>query len=332
MRMPHRSCPWLCPALVAAAFTLLAAAGTATAQAYPQRAVRIIVPYPAGAGTDIATRMLAQRISDGWGQAMVVENRPGAGAIVGVDAVAKAVPDGYTIGIGDMGPLAINQALYAKLPYDTLRDLAPVVELANLPFVLVAHPSLGVTTVAELLALARRRPGQINYASGGNGTASHLAAELLKKQAGIDLVHIPYKGQPPALTDVLAGTTQVMFLNLLTGLQHVKSGRLRALAVATPRRIATLAEMPTLAEAGVPGYDFQLWFGVIAPAGTAAPIVERLNAEFRRVLALPEIRERLQKEGGMEPAGGSAAQFGALIASEQERWGRLVKETGARVD
>ena len=317
---------------VACASALLMASMGALAQAYPQRAVRIIVPYPVGAGTDIATRLLAQRISDTWGQSMVVENRAGAGAIVGVDAVAKAVPDGYTIGIGDIGPLAINQALYAKLPYDALRDLTPVIEVANLPFMLVVHPSLGVSSVAELIAAAKRKPAQINYASGGNGTASHLATELFKKQAGIDLVHIPYKGQPPALNDLLAGTNQVMFLNLLSGLQHVKSGRLRVLAVATARRIPTLAEVPTIAEAGVAGYEFQVWFGVIAPAGTPAPIVERLNAEFRRVLALPDIRERLERDGGMQAAGGSAAQFAALIATEQERWGKLVRETGARVD
>lgn len=320
-------------ALVAAcAVLLLIANPDAFGQAYPQRAVRIIVPYPAGAGTDIATRMLALRIGENWGQSLVVENRAGAGAIVGVDAVAKAAPDGYTIGIGDIGPLAINQALYAKLPYDVQRDLTPVIEVANLPFMLVAHPSLGVSTVAELIAAAKRRPAQINYASGGNGTASHLASELFKKQAGIDLVHIPYKGQPPALNDLLAGTNQVMFLNLLSGLQHVKAGKLRALAVASGRRLSTLADIPTIAEAGVPGYEFVVWFGVIAPAGTSAPVVERINAEFRRVLALPEIRDRLEKDGGMQAAGGSAAQFAALIAGEQERWGKLVRETGMRVD
>jgi tripartite-type tricarboxylate transporter receptor subunit TctC len=294
--------------------------------------VRIIVPYPPGSGTDIVARILGQRISENWGQTMIVENRPGAGAIVGVDAVAKASPDGYTIGMADTGPLAINPALYAKLPYDAVRDFTPVTEVAKLPFMLVAHPSLGVSSVAELIAAAKRRPGQINYASVGNGSAVHLATELFKKQAGIDLVHIPYKGSAPALNDVLAGTTQVMFVNLLSGLQHVKSGRLRALAVATSRRIRTLADVPTVAEAGVPGYEFQAWFGVIAPAGTREPIVERLNAEFRRVLSLADIRDRLQNDGGMEAVGGTAAQFASLIASEQDRWGKLVKETGARVD
>jgi tripartite-type tricarboxylate transporter receptor subunit TctC len=316
----------------ACSLILLVASCGAFAQAYPQRPVRVIVPYPPGAGTDIAIRMVAQRVSENWGQTIVVDNRPGAGAIVGTDAVAKATPDGYTVGIGDIGPLAVNPALYAKLPYDAARDFTAVTEVAKMPFMLVAHPSLGMSSVAELIAEAKRRPGQINYASGGSGTASHLATELLKKQAGIDLTHIPYKGQPPALNDVLAGTTQVMFLNLLSGLQHVKSGKLRALAVGTSQRLSALAGVPTVAEAGVPGYEFQVWFGVIAPAGTPQAIVERLNTEFRRVLALPDIRERLRSGGGLEAVGGTAAQFAALISSEQDRWGKLVRETGMRVD
>jgi tripartite-type tricarboxylate transporter receptor subunit TctC len=316
----------------ACSLILLVASCGAFAQAYPQRPVRVIVPYPPGAGTDIAIRMVAQRVSENWGQTIVVDNRPGAGAIVGTDAVAKATPDGYTVGIGDIGPLAVNPALYAKLPYDAARDFTAVTEVAKMPFMLVAHPSLGMSSVAELIAEAKRRPGQINYASGGSGTASHLATELLKKQAGIDLTHIPYKGQPPALNDVLAGTTQVMFLNLLSGLQHVKSGKLRALAVGTSQRLSALADVPTVAEAGVPGYEFQVWFGVIAPAGTPQAIVERLNTEFRRVLALPDIRERLRSGGGLEAVGGTAAQFAALISSEQDRWGKLVRETGMRVD
>jgi tripartite-type tricarboxylate transporter receptor subunit TctC len=317
-------------ALCAAVF-LVASAGV-LAQEYPQRAVRIIVPYPPGSGTDIVARLLGQRVGESWGQPMVVENRPGAGAIVGVEAVAKAAPDGYTIGIADTGPLAINPALYPKLPYDPLRDFAPVIEVAKLPFMLVAHPSLGVSSIAELIAAAKREPGRINYASVGNGSGVHLATELFKKRAGVDLVHIPYKGSAPALNDVLAGTTPVMFVNLLSGMPHVKSGRLRALAVAGPARLRALPDVPTIGEAGVPGYEFQAWFGVIAPAATPAPIVERLNAEFRRVLSLADIRDRLLNEGGMQPVGGGAEQFAALIASEKERWGKLVRETGARVD
>jgi tripartite-type tricarboxylate transporter receptor subunit TctC len=311
---------------------LFAFAITALGQDYPQRAIRLIVPYPPGSGTDIVARVLGQRMSESWGQPVVVENRPGAGAIVGVDAVAKAAPDGYTIGIADTGPLAINPALYPKLPYEPVRDLAPVIEVAKLPFMLVAHPSLGVSSLGELIAAAKRRPGEINYASVGNGSAVHLATELLKKMAGIDLVHIPYKGSAPALNDVFAGTTPVMFVNLLSGLPHVKSGRVRALAVGTPKRLAALPGVPTISEAGVPGYEFQAWFGIIAPAATAREIVERLNQEIGRALAATPVRERLLGEGGMEPVGGTPEQFAALIAAEKEKWGRLVRETGARVD
>ena len=314
------------------ALVLLLLAFSAQAQPYPNRPVRIIVPYPPGSGTDIVARLLGQRIGESWGQPIVVDNRPGAGAIVGVDAVAKSAPDGYTLGIADTGPLAINPSLYPKLPYDPLRDFAPVIEVAKLPFMLVAHPSLGVSSVAELIAEARRRPGQINYASVGNGSGVHLATELFRKRAGIDIVHIPYKGSAPALTDVLAGTTPLMFVNLLSGLPLVRSGKLRALAVGTTERLRALPDVPTVSQAGVPGYQFEAWFGVIAPAGTPVAVVERLNSEFRKVLAAPEVRDRLLNEGGMEPVGGSAAQFARLIAAEREHWGKLVKETGARVD
>ena len=329
LRLPSSARPvWR----TACAAVVLFLAFVAHAQPYPQRSVRIIVPYPPGSGTDIVARLLGQRISESWGQPIVVDNRPGAGAIVGVDAVAKSAPDGYTLGIADTGPLAINPSLYPKLPYDPVRDLAPVVEVAKLPFMLVAHPSLGVSSVAELIAEAKRRPGQINYASVGNGSAVHLATELFRKRAGIEIVHIPYKGSAPALIDVLSGTTPLMFVNLLSGLPHVRSGRLRALAVASAQRIRAVPDVPTVSQAGVPGYQFEAWFGVIAPAGTSAAIIERLNAEFRRVLALPEVRDRLLNEGGMEPVGGTAAQFASLISAEREHWGKLVRETGARVD
>ena len=321
--------PWRATAF--AALLALCALG-AQGQPYPQRSVRIIVPYPPGSGTDIVARLLGQRIGETWGQAIVVDNRPGAGAIVGVDALAKSAPDGYTLGIADTGPLAINPALYPKLPYDQARDFAPVVEVAKLPFMLVAHPSLGVSSVAELIAEAKRRPGQINYASVGNGSGVHLATELFRKRAGIDIVHIPYKGSAPALTDVLAGTTPLMFVNLLSGLPHVKGGRLRALAVGSAERLAALPEVPTMSQAGVPGYLFVAWFGIIAPAGTPPAIIERLNSEFRRVLAMPDIRDRLLNEGGMEPVGGTAARFALLIAAEKQHWGKLVRETDARVD
>jgi tripartite-type tricarboxylate transporter receptor subunit TctC len=308
-------------------------AGQATAQpVYPARSIRFIVPYPPGSGTDIVARMLGQKLTEAWGQQVLVDNRPGAGAIIGVDAVAKAAPDGYTIGIADNGPLAINPALYPKLPYNPARDFAPVTLVANLPFILVVHPDVPASNLAELLALAKARPGRINYASVGNGSAVHLATELLKTRAGIDLVHVPYKGSAPALNGVLSGEASLMFVNLLSSLPLVKAGKLRALATGTSKRLAALPELPTVAEAGVPGYEYQAWFGVVAPAATPRGIVERLNQELRRIITMPEIRDRMISQGGLEPVGGTAESFAALIPAEIEHWGKVVRETGARVD
>ncbi len=311
---------------------LLLAASTAMAQGFPQRPVRIIVPYPPGSGTDIVARILGQKLSEGWGQQVIVDNRPGAGAIIGVDAVAKAAPDGYTIGIADTGPLAINPALYAKLPYHPVRDFAPVTVVATLPFMLVVHPSVPARNVAELVALAKAKPGQINYASVGNGSAVHLATELFKSRAGIDLTHIPYKGSAPALQGLLAGEASVMFVNLLSAMPLVKAGKLRALAAAPAARIGALPDLPTIAEAGVPGYAFEAWFGIVAPAGTPKPVVDRLNQELRRVIALPEVRDLLVNKGGFEPVGSTVESFTSLIPAEMERWGKLVRETGAKVE
>ena len=213
-----------------------------------------------------------------------------------------------------------------------MRDLVPITLVANLPFILVVHPSVAATSVAELVALAKARPGQLNYASVGNGSAVHLATELLKTRAGIDLVHVPYKGSAPALTGVLAGEASVMFVNLLSSLPMVKAGKLRALATGTPKRLIAMPDLPTVAEAGVAGYEYQAWFGVVAPAGTPRAIVERLNADLRRVIAMPDIRDRMINQGGLEPVGSSAESFAAMIPAEIEHWGRVVRETGARVD
>jgi tripartite-type tricarboxylate transporter receptor subunit TctC len=310
---------------------LLSAACATLAQTFPQRPVRIVVPYPPGSGTDIVARVLAQKLSENWGQQVVVDNKPGAGAIIGVDAVAKAAPDGYTIGIADTGPLAINPGLYAKLPYHPTRDLAPVTVVANLPFMLVVHPSLPVNNVRELVALAKSRPGQINYASVGNGSAVHLATELFKTRADINLTHIPYKGSAPALQGVLSGEASVMFVNLLSALPLVQSGKLRALAAAPGQRIAAVPDLPTIAEAGVQGYEFQAWFGIVAPAATPRPILDRLNQDIRRAIATQEARDVFAK-GGFEPVGSTIETFTSLIPVEIERWGKLVRETGAKVE
>ncbi len=300
--------------------------------AYPSRPIRFIVPYPPGSGTDIVARLLGQKMAESWGQPVVVDNRPSAGAIVGIDAIAKAAPDGYTFGIADTGPLALNPALYPKLPYDPVRDLAPVALIANLPFILVVNPSLPVNNVGELLALAKSRAGQINYASIGNGSAVHLATELLKSMAGIDMLHIPYKGSAGALQGVLSGDASLMFVNLLSSRELVKAGKLRALATASGKRLAAEPSLPTVAEAGVPGYEFQAWFGIVAPAGTPRPIVDKLNEEFRRLLSLPEVRERLTTQGGFELTSGTPEAFSALIRKEIDTWGKLVRQTGAKVD
>ena len=311
---------------------LFAFAGAAGAQQFPSKQIRFIVPYPPGSGTDIVARILGHKMTEAWGQQVLVDNRPGAGAIIGVEAVARAPADGYTIGIADNGPLAINPALYPKLPYSTQRDFAQITLVANLPFIIVVHPSVPANTTAELVALAKSRPGQLNYASVGNGSAVHLAMELLKSRAGINLTHVPYKGSAPALQVVLSGEAQVMFVNLLSSMQLVKAGKLRALATGTPRRLKTLPDLPTVAESGVPGYEYQAWFGVVAPAGTPPAIVARLSNELRRIIALPEIHDRLANEGGLEPIGSTAEAFAAMLPGEIERWGRLVRETGARVD
>ena len=315
-----------------AVFLLLTVIAAQAQQAFRQRAVRIVVPYPPGSGTDIATRILGQKLSEIWGQAVVVDNRPGAGAIIGVDAVAKAAPDGYTLGIADTGPLAINPAVYPQLPYDPVKDFAPVTEVATLPFMLVVNASLPVKSVGELIALAKSKPGEINYASVGNGSVVHLATELFNTRAGIDMKHIPYKGSAPALQGLLSGDVQVMFVNLFSALALVQSGKLRALAAASATRIGALPDLPTVAEAGVPGYEFMTWFGLIAPAGTPKPIVAKLNEDFRRVLAMPDVRETFRSKGGFEPVGSSIESFTQLIPAEIARWGKVVRDNGIKVD
>lgn len=313
------------------ALLLVAAAPAQAAQIYPSKPVRFLVGPGPGSGTDIMARAIALKLTERLGQAVVVDNRPGAGGTVAIAVAAKAAPDGYTL-LFVSGSLVIHPFIYAKLPYDPVRDLAPVTLIANLPFILVVNPAFAATNVAELLALAKSRPGQINYASIGNGSAVHLATELFKTQAGIHLVHIPYKGSAGALNSVVSGDTSLMFVNLLSSRELVKAGKLRALATASGKRLAAEPGLPTVAEAGVPGYAFQAWFGVVAPAGTPRPIIDRLNQELRRLITIPEVRDRLTTQGGFELAGGTPEAFSALIRSEIGHWGKLVKQTGARVD
>jgi tripartite-type tricarboxylate transporter receptor subunit TctC len=311
---------------------LLGAAPPLAADTYPERAVHWIVPYPPGSGTDIVARLLGERLADALGKPVVVDNKPGAGGAIGVEALSKAAPDGYTIGMADTGPLAINPALYPKLGYDPVKSFAPISNIALLPFLLVVNPSLPVKTTAELIAYAKAHPGQVNYASVGNGSSVHLATELFKKMAGIDMVHIPYKGSAPALQDLLGGQVSVMFVNLLSSQAYLKDGSLRALAVAPAKRLSALPDLPTVAESGVPGYDFVTWFGVLAPAGTPEPIVTRLNTEIVRILKQPDIRQRLIEQGGLEPVGSTPEEFRKLIAGELSRVAEIVKSTGAHID
>ncbi len=311
---------------------LLAAGALPAAAAWPERAVRWIVAYPPGAGTDIVARLMGQRLAERLGKPVVIDNKPGAGGAIGLEAIANAPPDGYTIGMADTGPLAINPALYRTLGYDPVASFAPVSLLANLPFVLVVHPDLPVRSVGELIALAKAKPGEINYASVGNGSSVHLATELFKTLAGVDLVHVAYKGSAPALQDLLAGQVSVMFVNLLSALPSIEAGKIRMLAVTPDHRLANLPEVPTVAEAGVPGYAYQTWFGLVVPAKTPAAIVARLHDEVVATLAEPEIRARLIAQGGVEPVGGTPEEFAATIRSDLGRYADLVKRTGAHVD
>jgi tripartite-type tricarboxylate transporter receptor subunit TctC len=298
--------------------------------AYPAKAIRFIVPFPAGSGTDIIARLVAAKMSDGMKQQVVIDNRPGASTIIGTDIVAKSPPDGYTIIIASNNH-AINSALFAKLPYDPVKDFAAVGQLALLPFILVVHPSLPITSVRDLIALARANPGKLTYASTGNGSPPHVAGELLKQSAKIDLVHVPYKGSAAALTDVVAGQVPVMFANSLSSIQFVRSGRLRAVAVGTKKRISIAPDLPTVIESGVPGFDVSLWAGVLTTAGTPGEVVARLNREMLAALALPEVKEKLMAEGA-EVTPGSPAEFGALIIAEIDRLGKIARAAKMRID
>jgi tripartite-type tricarboxylate transporter receptor subunit TctC len=303
----------------------------AVAQTYPNHVIRLVVPFPAGGTTDILARAAAQKLTESLGQAVVVDNRPGAGGNIGADLVAKSTPDGYTLLMGTVGTHAINPSLYAKMPYDHVKDFVPVVLVAGVPNVLVVNPSLPVNSVADLIKLAKSKPGAINFASSGSGTSIHLSGELFKTMAGVDMTHVPYKGSAPALTDLVGGQVQIMFDNLPSSLALIRSGKLRAVAVTSSTRAPALPDVPTIAESGLPGFEASSWFGVLAPAGTPAPIVAKLNAEVNKWLQSPEAREQLLAQGAAA-AGGTPEQFAAHIRAETEKWAKVVKASGAKVD
>jgi tripartite-type tricarboxylate transporter receptor subunit TctC len=306
------------------------AAGT-SAQTYPTRPIRLVVPFPAGGTTDILAREVGQRLSVSFGQPVVIDNRPGAAGNIGSDLVAKSAPDGYTLLMCTVSTHAINPNLYAKLPYDHVKDFAPVILVAGVPNVLEVTPSLPVNTVSDLIKLAKEKPGQINFASSGSGTSIHLSGELFKTMAGVDMTHVPYKGSAPAITDLMGGQVQVMFDNLPSSLQQIKAGKLRAIAVTSAQRAPSLPNVPTIAESGLAGFEASSWFGVVAPAGTPQAIIARINADINQWLQSPDAKEKLLAQGAAA-AGGTPEQFAAYIRTETEKWAKVVKASGAKVD
>jgi tripartite-type tricarboxylate transporter receptor subunit TctC len=306
-------------------------AALVSAQVYPTKPIRIVVPFPPGGATDILARDVAQKLTEAWGQQVIVDNRPGAGGNIGSELVAKSAPDGYTLEMGTVGTHAINASLYAKMPYDHVKDFVPVILVAGVPNVLVVNPAVPVNSVAELIAYAKANPGKLNFASSGSGTSIHLSGELFKVMAGVQMTHIPYKGSAPALQDLLGGQVQLMFDNLPPSLPQIKAGKLRALAVTSATRAPALPDVPTLAEAGLPGFEASSWFGLLAPAGTPPAIVIKLNAEVAKWLATPDAKERLAKQGA-NAVGGTPEDFEKHIAAETVKWAKVVKESGAKVD
>lgn len=314
--------------------SLLIALGAATpavrAAEYPLRPIRVIVPFPAGGNADILARIMAQKMSEAWKQTVVVDNRAGAAGIIGAEAVAKSAPDGYTLLMGTTGTQTTNPAVYSKLPYDSLRDFAPVSNFADSPFLLVTHPSLPVRTVKEVIALAKARPGQLHYASFGPGSSAHLVGEMLRSTARIEIVHVAYKGGPPALADLIGGHIEMMFNLLPIVVPHVKSGRLRAIAVTASKRAPALPDVPTFAEAGIPDFEAGSWYGVLAPAGTPKEIIARLSSEISRILSLADVRQRLAAEGA-EPIGNTPEQFAEQIRRDLARWAKIARDARVRV-
>jgi tripartite-type tricarboxylate transporter receptor subunit TctC len=307
-------------------------ASGAFAQAFPSKPIRLIVPFPPGGGTDIIARETAQKVAAATGWTFVIENKPGAGGNMGVDAVAKAPADGYTIVLGQTSNLAINPTLYAKMPYDPQKDLAPIVLVANAPLVMVTSATVSpYKTLADAVNAAKAKPGAVNFASPGNGTVAHLTSELFQKAAGIKAQHVPYKGAAMALTDVISGTVDLYMSSVPTLLGQIKQGKLRALAVTSAKRVDDLPNVPTINESGYKRFDAVTWFGLLAPAGTPKDVVAKLNAEFNKALQQPELRKKLSDEGA-DAAGGTPEQFAALIKDEATRWGKVVKESGARID
>jgi tripartite-type tricarboxylate transporter receptor subunit TctC len=310
--------------------SLLAVSGPVSAQTYPNRPIRFIVPFPPGGGNDIVGRIVAQKLAEGLGQTVVVDNRGGAGGTIGTDMTAKAPPDGYTMLINNIS-LAVNATLIPKLPYDTLRQLMPVSIIGRQPNMLVVHPGVKARSVKELLDMARAKPGAVNYGSGGVGTASHLATELLQLSTGTRMTHIPYKGLGPALVDLMGGRTEFIISTMASALPQMKSGKLRPLAVTTVKRSSFFPEVPTMIESGVAGYDFTTWYALVVPAGTPKPVLARLNGEIEKIAAMPAVRGQFAAQG-LETAHTGIEEARSYLAAEVVKWGKVIKASGARPD
>ena len=311
--------------------TLFALTGAATAQNYPDRVVRIVNPYPPGGSVDVMARILAQKLTENLGQQFIVENRSGAGGNTGAESIAKADPDGYTLLFTAPGPLTINQTLYRHLAFDPANDFAPIALFAVAPIVLMVHPSLPARDVQELIALAKKAPGTINFASAGNGTTNHLSGELFKSMANIDIVHVPYRGAGPAMNDLIAGHVQMFFDLLPASLPQINAGKVRALGNAGAKRPAALPGLPTIAEQGLPGFDAVSWVGLVAPAHTPAPVLEKLSAEVAEAVKAPDVVARIH-ELGSEPGTAFGKDFGAFLAAETKKWAAVIRASGAKAD
>lgn len=333
-RSPRTATPprrWLhlaCALIVAAAGSM---PGALVAQGYPNRPVKLVVPFPPGGSLDFTGRLIAQRLTEMWGQSVVVENKPGAGGNIGADFVAKAPPDGYTILMGALSTHAVNPSLYKTMPYDAVRDFAPITLIATTPNVLVVNANSPVNNVKEFIAYTKANPGKLSFGSGSIGSGGHLAGELYKVETGTDAVHVPFKGGAPATQALLAGDTQFMFDNLANAMAQVKAGKLKALAVTTAQRSPLVPDLPTMAEAGLPGFDISTWYGLFAPAGTPPSVIAKWNADVTKILTTPDVRAKLMADGA-EPAPDTPEQFKEMIARELAKYARIIKASGAKVD
>lgn len=321
------------PLLALAAWCAMTSAAHAQAQGkpvYPNRAIRLVLPFPPGGATDIMARKIGQKMSQAWGQQVVIDNRAGAGGNIATELVARAVPDGYTLLFAASAQLAVNPSLYSKVPFDSVKDFAPVSLAGSVPNILVAHPSLGVKNLRELIALAKARPGQLNYATAGSGSTAHLSAELLNMETGIDIVHVPYRGAAPGVTDVLSGQVPLMMVSMPSVLGHVKTGKLRALGMTAAKRSEAAPDVPTFSET-IPKFESSAWYGMLAPAGTPPDVVDRLSDEVRAILRQPDVKEVLGAQG-IEIIASTPAEFGAYIKTELAKWAAVVRKSGAKVD